>query len=207
MVSQSLIELSQQLEQGQAVLLDIRPGHAYANAHVPRSVSAPFSRTGWGKAVKRWLQGQNVELAILADNRVLAEHAVKALEEEGLTVAHVIDGGIDQWTGAGLNVVSIPDVPVDQLKQELDQWTVIDVREPYEWRSGVIPGALLIPMNQLPDKIAELDKNRRYAIVCASGSRSQAAASFLADQGFQVGNVLGGMSLWLGARHPVEAPR
>ncbi|MDA8193841.1 MAG: rhodanese-like domain-containing protein [Thermaerobacter sp.] len=200
-------EIARQVQSEQLTLLDTRPGHAYAKSHVPKSVSAPFSRGGWGKAVKRWLQGQDIALGILADNQMLADASVKALEDEGLAVQAVIAEGIGAWTSAGFDVVAIADISVDQLKNELQQWAVIDVREPYEWRSGVIPGAKLIPMNQLPDKIAELDKSTPYAVVCASGGRSQAAASFLADQGYKVGNVVGGMSLWLGARHPVEQPR
>lgn len=200
-------DIADKIASGEIVLLDTRPAHAYANSHIAKSMSAPYSRVGWGSSVKRWLQGQNVKLGILADNKMLADAAAKALLDEGIEVEAIIDGGIAAWTAAGLDVVAIPDISVDQLKNELDQWSVIDVREPYEWRSGVIPGAKLIPLNQLPQKLDELDKNQRYALVCASGGRSQSAASFLADQGYKVGNVLGGMSLWLGARHPVEQPK
>jgi rhodanese-related sulfurtransferase len=93
---------------------------------------------------------------------------------------------------------------VDELAQNLENYIVVDVREPYELRSGIIPGAISIPMGQLQQRIAELDKSRAHAIVCASGSRSASVAAWLSQQGFNVANVVGGMSLWMGARHPVQ---
>lgn len=70
-MAHSLATLAQELESGSTVLLDVRPGHHYAKAHVPRSISAPYSRLGWGRAVKRWMEQQGVgQVAVLADNPV-----------------------------------------------------------------------------------------------------------------------------------------
>lgn len=198
-------EMWQAVSQENVIMLDVRPQQAYVKGHVPRSVSAPFARSGWGPAVKRWLALQQASaVVVFADNRILADAAATALSGEGIAVKAVFDRGIDAWRAAGLPVVSVPDITVDELRRALDEWTVIDVREPYEWRSGVVPEALLIPLNRLPEQLAELDRDRRYAVICATGSRSQSAAAFLADQGYRVANVLGGMSLWLGAGHPVQ---
>jgi rhodanese-related sulfurtransferase len=59
-------------------------------------------------------------------------------------------------------------------------------------------------MGELMERVKELDPSQRYAVVCASGSRSQSAAAWLAEQGYQVANLVGGMSLWIGGGHPVE---
>jgi rhodanese-related sulfurtransferase len=206
-MAHSVQELSQALEEGSLVLLDVRPGHHYAKAHVPRSVSVPFTRWGWGRTVRRWLKEQGIEqVAILADNAVVAEAARAALEAEGLSPKAVFDQGLASWEDAGLPLVMVVDLTVQQLREEQPHWTVVDVREPFEWRSGIIPGALTIPLGHLPGHLERLEKHRRYAMVCASGNRSQTAAAFLAEHGFRVANVVGGMKMWLAAGHPVQSP-
>jgi rhodanese-related sulfurtransferase len=200
-------ELLAQARAGQLVLLDIRTPKAYTAGHVPTSMSAPYSRPGWGRAVRRWLDTQGTPaVALLADNQVVADAAQAELAAEGVRVADVLAGGPAAWQTAGLALVAVAEITADQLARSLDEWMVIDVREPYEWRSGIIPGALTIPLNQLPKHVDGLDRSRRYALACASGNRSQTAAAYLADQGFQVGNLTGGMALWLGGRHPVDYP-
>jgi rhodanese-related sulfurtransferase len=191
---------------GEVVLIDVRPGHAYARGHVAHSLSAPFVRGRWARAVKEWLGARPSSVAILADNEVVVRAAVEALAGEGITPSDVFAGGPQSWQADGVTLVEVLALKADDLARDRDSWTVIDVREPYEWRSGIIPGALTMPLNQLPDHTSGLDPRERYAVVCASGSRSQAAASYLADRGYQVANVVGGMSLWLAGRHPVEQP-
>lgn len=188
---------------GRLLMLDIRPGVAYTRGHAAHSISLPFAQRGWAAPVKNWLDRQGaVPVVLLADNAVVASAAREALQEVGIELEAVWDGGPEAWQAAGLSMVSVPDITADQLAGELGDWTVIDVREPYEWRSGVIPGAKTIPLNQVPSQLGSLSPTGRYAMVCAHGNRSQSAAAFLADRGFQVANVRGGMALWLAGRHP-----
>ncbi|MDA8200581.1 MAG: rhodanese-like domain-containing protein [Thermaerobacter sp.] len=196
-------ELMNEAAAGRRLLLDVRPGAAYTKGHVAHSLSAPYVQRGWAAAVKNWLDRQGpIPVVVLADNAVVGAAAQHALTDAGVSSVSVMDGGPEAWQTAGLRLVSVPDIAADQLAGELAEWTVIDVREPYEWRSGVIPGARTIPLNQLPHEAGALETSRRYALVCAHGNRSQAAAAFLADRGYQVANVRGGMALWLAGRHP-----
>jgi rhodanese-related sulfurtransferase len=83
---------------------------------------------------------------------------------------------------------------------------VLDVRTPGETAGGVIPGATLIPVNELPERVGELEARRREPLLvcCAAGVRSAAACDYLADQGFPVlYNLANGMMGWSG---PVERP-
>lgn len=196
--------LWQAVQSGTVTLLDVRPPQAFSQGHVPGAVSAPFSRSGWAQAVTTFLKGRSAGLALFADSEFLATAASDALTQVQVPVEGVYHAGVNGWTAAGLPIVAVQALTVDELRAKRADWTVIDVREPYEWRSGVVPGALRIPLGTLPERLAELDRNTPYALVCASGNRSQQAASFLADQGFKTANVVGGMSLWLGAGHPVE---
>lgn len=196
-------ELMNEAAAGRRLLLDVRPGAAYTRGHVAHSLSAPYAQHGWAAPVKNWIDRQGaIPVTVLADNAVVGAAAQRALEEAGVASVSMLGGGADAWQAQGLRLVSVPDITADQLAGELKDWTVIDVREPYEWRSGVIPGAQTIPLNQLPDRAGALETTGRYALVCAHGNRSQAAAAFLADRGFQVANVRGGMALWLAGRHP-----
>ncbi len=83
---------------------------------------------------------------------------------------------------------------------------IVDVRNPGEVEvSGVIPGAVTVPLAQLGARLDELDRNAPIVAVCAGGSRSSIAASLLAAQGFRdVSDLLGGMNAWLAAGLPTE---
>jgi rhodanese-related sulfurtransferase len=83
---------------------------------------------------------------------------------------------------------------------------VLDVREPREFTGplGHIAGAVLIPLGDLPARIAELDRTRPVVTVCRSGTRSAQAALLLGKAGFvAVANLAGGMLRWRAAGHPV----
>ncbi|MBM7540333.1 rhodanese-like domain-containing protein [Amphibacillus cookii] len=78
---------------------------------------------------------------------------------------------------------------------------VIDVREPFEVAEGTIPGAINIPLGQLPQQVNTLNKEQHYYVVCRSGARSLNAVAFLNEHGYDATNVEGGMLMWNG---PVE---
>lgn len=71
---------------------------------------------------------------------------------------------------------------------------LVDVREPSEVAEGTLPGALNIPLAELPDRIGELDPARRVVVLCRSGGRSTKASEYLTEAGFDdVVNLAGGM--------------
>jgi rhodanese-related sulfurtransferase len=74
---------------------------------------------------------------------------------------------------------------------------LLDVREPGEWRFCHIAGALHLPMNQLAQRLGELDRERETIVYCHHGIRSQFAAKFLSEQGFKrIHNLVGGIDAW-----------
>ncbi|QYG95515.1 rhodanese-like domain-containing protein [Iamia sp. SCSIO 61187] len=83
--------------------------------------------------------------------------------------------------------------------------TVIDVREPHEYEEGHVPGAMLIPLGEVPDRVAEVPDDRTVYLVCAVGGRSMRAAEHLAAQGRDVVNVAGGTKGWIAAGLPTVA--
>ena len=72
----------------------------------------------------------------------------------------------------------------------------IDCREPYEWQQVRIPGSLHIPMNQIPTRLAELDKDEEWVVVCAHGNRSYSVAGYLIVNGYKARSLAGGVTDW-----------
>jgi rhodanese-related sulfurtransferase len=101
-------------------------------------------------------------------------------------------GGRDQTGSLAL------EVSVDQAHQmRSDGAFMLDVREPDEWNSGHIPGATLIPLGQLPDRVNELPVDQKIVVVCRSGNRSATGRDILLNAGFdQVTSMAGGMNQW-----------
>jgi rhodanese-related sulfurtransferase len=69
---------------------------------------------------------------------------------------------------------------------------VIDVREPYEYVAGHVPGARLFPLARLPHHAGELPAGEPVYVICASGNRSGTAAQFLIQRGINARSVAGG---------------
>ena len=72
--------------------------------------------------------------------------------------------------------------------------SVLDVREVEEFETLHLEGAQNLPLSQLADTYEQLDKDQLYYVICKSGMRSARACQFLAEQGYDVINVQGGMT-------------
>lgn len=79
------------------------------------------------------------------------------------------------------------------------EFILLDVRQPEEYRSGHLPGAVFMPLPYLIDNVGELDPAKSVLVYCRSGNRSLAAAAFLLSEGFsKVYNMDGGITAWNG---------
>ncbi|MFZ1023617.1 MAG: molybdopterin-synthase adenylyltransferase MoeB [Thermoplasmata archaeon] len=94
----------------------------------------------------------------------------------------------------------LPEITPEELKARIDAGDapfLLDVREPQEWEIGHLPGATLIPRQQLPDRVTELARAREVVVYCKSGNRSSQATRFLIELGFNnVRNLTGGIDAW-----------
>ena len=74
---------------------------------------------------------------------------------------------------------------------------LLDVREPWEFQTCHIDGALTMPMNTIPGKLSELETEQPIVCICHHGVRSMQVASFLEQHSFtQISNLTGGVHAW-----------
>ena len=94
------------------------------------------------------------------------------------------------------------DITASQLKEWLedpgrDKPVLLDVREPWEYEKARIEGSQLLPMREIPARVAEIDDHKEVVAICHHGGRSMHVAMFLERQGFKgVHNLRGGIDAW-----------
>jgi len=95
-----------------------------------------------------------------------------------------------------------------QLKENGETIRVIDIRQPAELNSGIIPGAEALPMHIIPLRINEFKQDEKLVLVCRSGARSAQACMFMQQQGYDnVFNLRGGMIAWAGNGLEIGLPQ
>ena len=97
------------------------------------------------------------------------------------------------------------EIDIDGLESALaDGAALVDVRQPQEYAEAHVPGAVLIPMDQLVARIGELPKDEPVHVICKVGSRSAAVAEFLSVHGYDAVNVTGGTAAWVRSGRPYD---
>lgn len=89
--------------------------------------------------------------------------------------------------------------PAEYLERARDgeSWQLLDVREPWELAIARVAEAVAMPMAEVPERIADLDRGDSVAVLCHSGVRSATVAGWLLQQGFEsVANIEGGIDAW-----------
>jgi rhodanese-related sulfurtransferase len=104
---------------------------------------------------------------------------------------------------AQVPTVTVADIPA-QLPEDATLF-LLDVREPDEWAAGHIDGATHIPMGELTGRLAEVPREARVVAVCRSGNRSGRVTGYLAQGGWDVYNLQGGMIAWAAGGRPMVA--
>ncbi|KAA1424926.1 rhodanese-like domain-containing protein [Mumia zhuanghuii] len=103
---------------------------------------------------------------------------------------------MEETTIPTVDVAGVPDpVPAGLV--------VVDVREPDEWASGHIDGALHIPLGDLPTRADEIPADGQVLVYCHVGGRSARATMFLQQRGIDAVNLAGGVIAWHQAGRPL----
>lgn len=131
---------------------------------------------------------------------------------EGLNIIEVSAGGaFDDVDTPGqlaatryrVGMAPVPHIDIAELVSMHPVAVILDVREPDEYQEAHVPGALLIPLGQLIDRLHEVPDANPLVVICRSGARSLHACVQLAEGGRDVVNVTGGTLAWIAAGHEV----
>ncbi len=99
------------------------------------------------------------------------------------------------------------EISVEQAYRLYQQgYFLLDVRTQEEWDSIHVPNATLIPLDQLPQRLNELPKDRPILVICRSGNRSQTGRDILLQNGWNATSIRGGLRAWQAAGYPVVTP-
>ncbi|RCS57910.1 rhodanese-like domain-containing protein [Microbacterium sp. JB110] len=93
------------------------------------------------------------------------------------------------------------EITVAELKAR-ENTPLIDVREEHEFAAGRVPGAINVPMSQIPQRFDELPQE--FDVICHLGGRSAQVAQALEPHGYEATNVAGGTDAWISAGYEVE---
>lgn len=176
-----------------AIVLDTRPSQQFFNGHIPGAVHIPLG--GQYASFAATILGLDKDIVLVAEDE---EH----LDESRLRLARVgmervigsLKGGMGQWTGP---LAEIHQLSVDDLRREMADVQIVDVRREGEYADGHIEGAKLMPLHKLESMLATLDHDRPIAVHCKGGYRSAIGASLIQRAGFEnIINVIGGFDAW-----------
>ena len=99
------------------------------------------------------------------------------------------------------------EIEIEEAAEALRAGTarLVDVRDEWEFRRRRVPGALLVPLGQLPQRAAGLPRDKRLLVICEHGERSLVAAEYLRRVGFDgAASIRGGTSAWARGNRPME---
>lgn len=90
-----------------------------------------------------------------------------------------------------------------KMYQQSGTFTV-DVRTQEEWDEYHAPNTTLIPLDQLPNRLSEVPKDKQILVVCRSGNRSQQGRDILLSAGYNATSMAGGLKEWYAKGYPIE---
>ena len=186
------------------VVLDVRSASAWLGAHLPGSLAIP---EGMIASFAGWLLAPDDELVLVAETADQAERAARSLARIGFDrVRGFLVPSLPGWAAAGHRFDRVQVIDTAEVKRRVDDssaWTLLDVRDDNEVEAGRVSGAVHAYVGELPDRLDSLDRDRRYTVMCGSGSRATIGASILLRGGFKdVDLYLGSFAAWAG--HDLE---
>jgi hydroxyacylglutathione hydrolase len=194
-----------------SVILDVREANDFGAGHIPGALNI-----GLGGQFASWagcLISMTASIVIITDDEARVDEAQMRLARIGMeNVTGYLAGGMDAWKEAGLELASVQQITVAELKGMIGtspDLQLIDVRRVAEYENGHAPNAISSPLAKLRDSLPHLDlsPNAQTAVICAGGYRSSAGTSILQQLGFNnLLNVTGGTRAWIDEGYEVELP-
>ncbi len=191
---------TEEIENFDGVILDIRTGEKFGAAHVPNAINI-----GLGGQFASWA-GTIVEIGtpigIAAENQEQVDEAFMRLARVGV---ETVKGFIlmNDYTGA---TNKIEQISVDAVKEKsADDIQFVDVRRPAEHAAGHAANTINLPLDVLAKEVGKLNPEKPTYVLCQGGYRSSLGTSILEKAGFnKIYNVTGGTKAWMDAGYDTE---
>jgi hydroxyacylglutathione hydrolase len=193
-----------------ATLVDARPAAVHVAGHIPGAISIPLEDS-FGTWLG-WVVDLDRPVVLLAerpgDLDPLMRQAIRIGRDD---MAGYLEGGVEAWAASGRPVEASGRLSIEELAAALagssaaEAPLVIDVRQMNEFAVGHVPGAWHINGGSLPDRLADLPRDRPIAVICEAGFRASIGTSLLRASGFEHAAWVGaGFPAWRAAGLPVE---
>jgi hydroxyacylglutathione hydrolase len=184
------------------VVIDTRDRYEFAAGHAPGSVNIELADDLGFYMSRLWTSGTSFALVMGPDQEWGEVYGQCA----GIPIEGVLSGGVRAWadTGRDLATSRVTDVEGMAAALRTDGAHTLDVRRPDEWRDGRVPGAIHVPIADLPGRESELGGDRPVYVYCRSGHRASIGASLLERAGVPAILVDGGFPDWRKRGLPVE---
>jgi len=198
--------IADRITDGKTTVIDARSPDAFAAGFIPGTVNIPAGRsfTTWAGTL---LQAES-DLILIVESEQQARALSRELSLIGMdrVVAWAGPAVFDLWRAAGRSI-DRGSIIVSEALSSMRDAEIVDVRGESEWSAGHIAGARHLFLGDLPDRAAELPRDRPIVVSCQGGTRSSIAASLLRAHGFaNVINYAGGFADWQRSGLPVETP-
>ena len=187
-----------------AVIVDLRPAADFAAGHLPGTLNLPFNNSfaTWAGSLLPY----DRDIYLLLDEAARLDRVVQQLLLIGLDRVRgwFSADALELWSRSK-PLERVEQLGVGDLARKRNGLVILDVRGRSEWDSAHLSGATLIPLAELPERLAEVPADQPVAVHCQGGGRSAIAASLLLSRGHRaVANVVGGLGAWVQAGLPVE---
>ncbi len=184
-----------QMAEADSVVVDTRLPYAFAGSHISGALNILLGGTA---VYPGWILSYDERILLVMERKNDLKRVLRHFWRLGFdNIYGYLCNGIGDWQRHGKPISHIGTLSVSDLKANLDRYVILDVREPSEWhQEGTIEGVQRIFFGDLPQKADSLSRNKRYVVTCSVGDRASIAASILRRKGFEVSNVLGGMTAW-----------
>ena len=198
----------QKLVADDAVVIDARAFPEYAAGHLPGSYSIPAG-SSFGTWLG-WVVPDGRPLVFVLDSAADWDDLLRQALRIGYDDVRGHLSSIADWRAAGLPLETAKRASIQDLAALMDGGgpdapLVLDVRQHYEWVEGHIPGSVHLMGGDLPDRLAELPRDRPIMTICRTANRSAIAAGVLLQAGFtDVTWVDSGVPSWRRAGFPID---
>jgi len=178
------------------MILDCRTYDAFGAQNIVDSYAIDFD--GNFPTFSGWVIPPEKKIILVTPHRIEPEEVVIWLRRVGVdNTVGFMEGGMFEWVKEGLPAQHICQISAPELEhiRKGDAIHILDVRALSEFEEQHIEGAINIPAPDLRERYKELDKEKKYYVICSTGHRSSLAISILRQKGFyHLINVAGGMT-------------